>query len=158
MSLVDDPEPVVRDRLAFALGRGFAPDHCVPALLRLLDDREAAVRAAAAKTLGAIRPEVAAVLPRLVEMLEDADCGGEAAWAIWQLGQKKPKEVVPSLRQALKDPKAATRSEALRIVQLMRKAAERNALSRRGLRVVTLAALIVSSAAVPSGPIPSVPR
>jgi HEAT repeat protein len=126
LSLVDDPEPRVREQVAIALGRGFAPDECAPALLRLLDDPEARVRAAAANSLGDIHPEGVVALPRLMELLEDGDmdCRIKAAWAVWRLGQKKHEKVVPILRQALKDAKDTTRSKALRVVRRMGKDAD----------------------------------
>jgi HEAT repeat protein len=122
LSLVDDPEPHVREKVAFTLGR-CARDDCVQALLRLLDDPEAKVRAAAASSLGSMQPEVVAALPRLVELLEDdnVDCRVQAAGAVWLLGHKKYGQVVPILRQALKDPNAMTRLEAVHVVGRMGK-------------------------------------
>jgi hypothetical protein len=63
LSLTDDPEPRVRERVASALGRGFAPDECAPTLNHMLDDPEAAVRAAASKSLARVYPESAAAKP-----------------------------------------------------------------------------------------------
>lgn len=114
--------------MACALGGGFhygwvITPECVPALLRLLDDPEAKVRTAAAKSLGNIEPAVVAALPRLVGLLEDGDvdCRVQAARAVWRLGQKKHGQVVPILRQTLKDPNATTRRAALAVLDGMGK-------------------------------------
>jgi HEAT repeat protein len=114
LTLADDPQPRVREGVADVLGWGFAPEQCMPALIRMLDDREASVRAAAAKSLARMHPEATEAFPRLIELLEDPDiiCRRHAAHAVWQLGKKKPREVVTIFRQALSDPDYLTRVAA----------------------------------------------
>ncbi len=105
LSLADDPQPRVREMVAHHFGRGFTPDACAPTLLRMLDDPDPRVRRAAAGTIGGVRPEVMAALPRLLELLEDADtgCRVQAAMALSRMGQKQHKAVVAILAQALSD-------------------------------------------------------
>lgn len=118
LSLADDPQPRVREQVADHLGVSLPSDERVMALRRMLDDPDAKVRAAAAITLGTIRPESVAALPRLVELLADADagCRVQAARAVWRLDQKKHREVVPVLQQALMDGNPIIRDNAVHVL------------------------------------------
>jgi HEAT repeat protein len=120
LSLEGDPQPNVREMVAQRLGGGFSAEDCGPALLRLLDDPDARVRAAAASSLARVKPEVTAALPRLLELLDepDPDCRLQAAMAIWRVGQKKHREVILVLRQGMKNREhhPMVRYEALRLL------------------------------------------
>lgn len=116
LSLVDDPQPRVREMVAYQLSPPFATDQCMPALLHMLDDPEATVRAAAACSLGAFRREAVAALPRLLELLDDPDanCRVNAGMAIWQLDPQQHAKIMPVLCQALTTaPNYQTRIRAI---------------------------------------------
>ena len=87
----------------------------------MLDDSEAAVRAAAASALARMNPKPAEALPRLLELLEDPDanCRRHAAHAVWQIGKEKRREIVTIFRQALRDADHLTRLEAARWLEEM---------------------------------------
>jgi len=84
----------------------------VPALRAVLGDASAAVRAAAAASLGRMGP-AAGVIPDLVGLLADADetVRGQAAEALGQVGVGDP-ATVPALAGLLEDPSPAIRAAA----------------------------------------------
>src|SRR5205814_8924280 len=97
---------LVRVAATKALARiGTPAQPAVPALLRSLKDRSAAVRSCAAGALGWVGPGAEAV-PPLIEALsdEDAEVRRCAAFALSQLGPLA-EAAVPGLIERLPDPR-----------------------------------------------------
>jgi hypothetical protein len=68
--LLEHPEPRIRARAAWALGRmGAKAKPAVPALVAALEDDERLVQESAARALGQIGPEAAEAIPDLVRMM-----------------------------------------------------------------------------------------
>jgi HEAT repeat protein len=71
LTLIDDPSPIVRAAVARGLGFHRKAPAANDAIIQLLDDADADVRGAAAKACLHEGPSLAAVLPRLRELLDD---------------------------------------------------------------------------------------
>jgi HEAT repeat protein len=120
LSLVDDPDPGVRESVAQHLGSwDFPSDQRGPALIKLLEDREGDVRAAAARSLRRVRrPFLPEVVPVLVKMLDDPDlvCRMSAAYVLWRMGEKQGHDIVGVLREVLQHPDPRSREESVRML------------------------------------------
>jgi HEAT repeat protein len=120
LSLVDDPDPGVRESVAQHLGWwNFPSEQRLQPLLHLLEDRDAGVRAAATAALG--RVPIADLQPAsaaLVRNLDDADpvCRMNAVHLLWRLGEKSGHDVVLVAGPLLHDPDATRRQLAAEMV------------------------------------------
>jgi HEAT repeat protein len=113
----------VREYAALALGQlDPPPTEMLPDLLRLLEDPEERVRrnaAGAVARLGSRAP--GDVLPKVLPLLKTS--GREARLLVLDaLGRMKPapREAVPAVREALKDPDWRVRAEALRALGFLK--------------------------------------
>jgi HEAT repeat protein len=106
---LDDPEPIVRLRVAQALKNiEGQPAVIVPGLVQLLSEKDHLVRGLAAKTLGEIGAEARTAVPALREMLQkdEADLRALSANALGNIGPDA-KAALPELIEAVRkgDPK-----------------------------------------------------
>lgn len=126
-----DPNAKVRAKAAYSLGDCVelrddddpCYDAALPILLQLLSDRNSAVMAEAARTVGLFKPRAASAIPRLIEMLNDTNppVRSHAAWALLLIDA--PEHSMPRLRAMLQDPDSncrQTASEGIRYLDYAR--------------------------------------
>ena len=103
-----DKKPDLRAAAARALVElGPVPDD-LPALLKLIKDRDDATREAAVRCLGKLGPAAKEAVPRLVKLLIEDGVGEVRIAAATALGDIGPAALpaVPKLRQAMRDDRA----------------------------------------------------
>jgi HEAT repeat protein len=115
LGLVDDRSVRVRRNVAHAIAALPGSPESDAALLRLLDDADAQVRADAAYGITFGRPDLKAALPRLTELMDDPSglCRAHAAEAAYLISGKKLPRAVPVLTAVLSDPDGEARSVAV---------------------------------------------
>jgi len=107
---------IARVRFLTALGEA-GPDasSAIPELLHALTDRDEAIRAAAARSLGFVGGSTAAttVIPRLIAALKDSESvvRANAVDGLERIGPRT-KDVIPSIASALRDPDQDVRDAA----------------------------------------------
>jgi HEAT repeat protein len=110
----DRRNPVVRARSADAIGMiGAEPDACVPALIRLLDDRVNLVRSSAAHALGGFGKAASAALPRLLTILTNDSYGPVRQMAVETLSQLSQPEAYQAVYAARNDKDSGVRNAAI---------------------------------------------
>jgi HEAT repeat protein len=108
-----DPEPIVRARVASALGDlGPEARDAVYPLVEALRDPDSSVRNSAASALGQIGPAARPAMPSLLEMLRDEELRGYAAYALVQMGPEA-RDAVPALVDLLRSDDLAGRQLAM---------------------------------------------
>jgi HEAT repeat protein len=115
LPLLADKDEETRAKAALSLGRIAAePGQVIPVLLRTLkEDKADAVRSGAALALGAFGQEAAAAVPALVPLLREPAVRQDVATALGWIGTP-PDQVLPALREALKDKDPSLRATVLR--------------------------------------------
>jgi HEAT repeat protein len=116
--LLDATRDASPERRAIALselGRMGARS-AVPTMIKALDDKEEAVRAAAARALGRVGPAARPAAGRLAELLRSTDTDGVRANAAAALGHMADRSLVSvdALIASVSDPSAAVSSASIR--------------------------------------------
>jgi HEAT repeat protein len=92
---------------------GAEPDACVPALIRLLDDRVNLVRSSAAHALGGFGKAASAALPRLLTILTNDSYGPVRQMAVETLSQLSQPEAYQAVYAARNDKDSGVRNAAI---------------------------------------------
>jgi hypothetical protein len=115
LTLVDDPTPSVRARVAACAGQNRDSPDAGDALLKLVDDSSAAVRRQATRELGRLQPPYPPADAKLRERLadDDAGCRLEAAFALCRNERVPSNATLAVLRNALPAVDARARLDAV---------------------------------------------
>lgn len=118
LSLLDDPNPAVRIRLAPGLARAPESAGAIEGLERLLDDPVPEVRAAAADACQTKPHELDSLLPRLTAMLDDGDmlCRVHAAVALGINDRLAPAVAQRVFAEAVRGSDTLAGASALRLL------------------------------------------
>lgn len=104
--LVRDPDPVVRQKMARAIGTiGATATDAIPYLIKALDDPNEEVRIAAVKAVGGTAPASKAALGKIIAFARDKDPRmRRAAISVMRGFGPQVKDLLPVLIEALSDP------------------------------------------------------